>query len=193
MTGEDLEIVNKAVRLIEAGRFKWSDAAVVLHEALMAKYNNCVRNMQSVPQRVFEANNRGTKTCNSDVAILDPKRRIYLVPREKCELWEGQLHLPGTTHRYEWLQEATERLLGGELKNFELEFENLHRAGVIELQDEPRAMCQSNLFFARIQHIPIGKEGMFYAKDHIPWERVVYSHRTVTLPWLINNGYFGYP
>lgn len=189
MTVEEQEIVVKAIRLLNAGSLEWSEAGEHLTAAAMAKYSNCVRNKKNVPHSVFETHNRGTKTVNSDIAIFDPKGRIYLVGREPGQLWADTIHLPGTTHAYEWLQEATERLLATELKNFSLKYSDLKRVEVLELQDEPRAMCQSNLFTTWIETTPAGTEEKFFAKDSIPWNQVVFSHRTVTLPWFIEHGY----
>lgn len=185
------QALHEALKCINHESTDWMDSEVQIAVKVLYKYANCVRNKLPVPTPIFEAHNHGTKTINSDIAVFDLRGKVYLVGREPGQLWADTIHLPGTTHCYEWLQEATERLLASELRDFNLKFENLERIGVIELQDEPRAMCQSNLFKAVIQEIPPGKERMFFVKDDIPWDQVVFSHRTVTLPWLIDNGHFG--
>jgi hypothetical protein len=180
----------KAHRLIRPGRLNWTNLEIAIAVSILKKFATCRQNGWIVPFAVFEAHAEGTKLVNSDVAIIDPRGRIYLIERGAKELWAGQLHLPGCTHAYETLKQATQRLLDNELKLFRLKLADLcHIGEPLEMQDLPRGPIQSNLFIARIERIPQGIKGRFYAAKEILWKRLVVSHRKVSLPWLINHHY----
>lgn len=180
--------IHQALALINMDGTEWTAAEEQIAVKIKKKFANCARQKKRIPTTVFEANLKGNKSVNSDVAVIvEPGRKIYLPGRDPHVAFAGKLHLPGTTHGYETLAEATERLLDSELAMFGFKLNDLKWLGVLDLQDLPRAPTQSNLYVVQIHDIPQGLEKDFYAASEIPWDLLVVSHRAVTLPWLIEH------
>ena len=181
--------LSAALNLMKQDSTEWTEEEQKIAIKVMKKFANCAKQKARIPQAVFEANLEGNKSVNSDVAVILWPRRIYLPRRGPSESFAGKLHLPGATHRYETLEEATGRLLDTELKMFGFKHEDLEWLTLLDLQDLPRAPAQSNLYAVRsFGDVPKDLLKDFYRADEIPWDQVVESHRTVTLPWLIDEG-----
>ena len=184
--------IQQLVGLVDVDNREWTPVERAVAVAILTKYANCVRARVVIPEPVFEANLLGNKSVNTDVAVIHTSKegkRIYLSRRTSSEIFTGKLHLPGVTHRYESLLEATQRLLNTELSVFNFQIADLTPLGVLDLQDLPRGPVQSNLYLARIDSVPEGLEKDFYIASEIPWDDILVSHKTVTLPWLIKHDY----
>jgi len=183
------EVVDDACRIIDSESAEWSSSAERIALAVENKIAKCTREKRSLPFEVFEALFSGIKHCNSEIAVIHRKTgKIFLPKRKPNERWAGLLHLPGTTHVFESLSEATERLLRNELDGFgfKLNLKDLRRVAVSEITVDQRgnAICQANWFVAFVQDMPSKARSAFYAAHEIPWGSVVAGNKDA-LRWFM--------